>query len=104
MLHIMARDLLSTKRLRNYSDDLIDMGYRIAAIAEIQLALANDPNLATKYSLDKGNGKANWLEQAKATRKEAMAFVHAVKKQRPSEVKNASLRLRNACSKCHALF
>ena len=79
------------------SSALVEMGYRIAAIATVAHAKPPEKDEPKKK-------KADWMEWSADMEKTAIAMAGAAKGRKPVDVKNAAAKLNTACNACHAAF
>jgi hypothetical protein len=79
------------------SSDVAEMGYRVAAIAEVALAKVPEKDEGSKK-------RSDWLEWAGGMRKAAQELAEAAKEKNPSAVKAAAAKLNSACNNCHGTF
>jgi cytochrome c556 len=87
----------SQKQIDQESADLVDMAYRIAAIAEIAHAKPPEKEDAKKK-------KKDWMEWSGDMKKAAVQLADAAKTKKPAEVKTAAAKLNTACNACHGVF
>jgi hypothetical protein len=92
----MSRRPQPQKTIDRESDDLVEMAYRTAAVAEV-----------AKIKLPEEEGKKkikDWVDWCEAMRKSAIELAEAAKAKDPTRVKNAAAKLNSSCNDCHKVF
>jgi hypothetical protein len=93
----ISKKALPAGQLEKESDALTEMGYRVAAIAEVAKIKAPAKDEGAKK-------KADWLTWADSMKKAADELAEAAKDKKPQEVKTAAAKLNSACNNCHGVF
>jgi len=93
----LSRTAKPQAQVEKESADLMEMAYRIAAIAEVAKAKVPEKDEGMKK-------RADWLEWAGGMRKSAQDLANAAKDKNPGEVKAAAAKLNSACNNCHGTF
>lgn len=79
------------------ADAYQQMGYRLAAVADLTKALAPAKDSA-------GKKRADWLKWSDEMHASSMKLVEAAKSKSGAEVKAAATKLNAACNACHSVF
>jgi hypothetical protein len=79
------------------SPALVEMAYRIAAIAEVAHAKPPEKDEPKKK-------KSDWTEWSSDMKKTAIEMADAAKAKKPTDIKNAAAKLNTTCNTCHAAF
>lgn len=79
------------------SADLVEMAYRVAAIAEVAHAKPPEKEDAKKK-------KKDWLEWSEAMKKSALELADAAKAKNPAGIRKAAANLNSNCNECHGVF
>jgi hypothetical protein len=79
------------------STDLVQMAYRIAAIAEVAHAKPPEKDEGKKK-------KKDWMEWTGDMGKNAVHLADAAKSKKPKDIKTAAANLNTTCNTCHATF
>jgi hypothetical protein len=93
----LAKKALPPARLDKESEALVELGYRVAAIAEVAKAKPPEKDEA-------GKTKKDWLEFADGMRKAADGFIEAAKEKKGPAIKAAASKLNASCTNCHSKF
>lgn len=93
----MAKKPLPQGQLDKESAALVEMAYRVSAIAEVAHAKPPEKEDAKKK-------KKDWLEWSADMKKNALAVADAAKAKKPAETKNAVSKLNSSCTTCHGVF
>ena len=97
MLLKIGRDAPTPGFMGKSADALEEMGYRIAAIAEISLAKAPTKDQGKKLVKD-------WVEWSKDMRDAGLELAAASKAKSGANVKTAASKLNHTCNSCHSIF
>jgi len=93
----LGRDVPSAATLTKEGDALEEMGYNIAAIAEITAAFPPTKDVGKQT-------KADWLKLTAEVRDSGIKLAEAAKSKVPNDVKTAASKINAACNSCHTLF
>ena len=93
----LSRKPQAQKLIDKESADLAEMGYRVAAIAEVARIRVPEKDEGMKK-------KKDWIEWCDAMRTSAEEFAEAAKAKNPSGVKTAAAKLNSSCNNCHGVF
>lgn len=97
MLLKVGRDAPAKGTMEKQAAALEQLGYRVAAIAEVAIAKAPKQNKGKQLVKD-------WVEWSKDTRDAALQFAAAAKMKSGADVKAAAGKANNACNACHTIF
>jgi hypothetical protein len=93
----MAKKAPSAKQLEKESAALVEMAYRVAAVAEVAKNKFGDKVKTAK-------DKKDWLGWADDMRKAADEFAEAAKGKKDKAMKTVAKKLDSSCSNCHGKF
>jgi cytochrome c556 len=93
----MGKRALPQSQINKESAALTEMGYRIAAIAEVAHAKPPEKEDAKKK-------KKDWMEWSGNMQKIALELASAAKAKKPAEIKKFTAELNSTCNACHGVF
>src|SRR5262249_15073712 len=93
----LSRKPQPQKLIDRESADLVEMAYRVAAIAEVAKIAVPEKDEGMKK-------KKDWIEWSEAMRKSADELAEAAKTKDPNAVKTSAARLNSTCNNCHGVF
>jgi Cytochrome C' len=93
----MGKKPLPQPQIDKEAPDLVEMAYRVAAIAEVAHAKPPEKDEPKKK-------KKDWLAWSGDMQKKALSLAEAAKAKKPTEIKNAIATLNSTCNECHGVF
>jgi len=93
----LAKKALDEKQLGDEAQSLSEMGYAIAALSEIAIAMAPAKDEGKKK-------KKDWIVWSEEMRDGALAMSAAAKAKKPDDLRKAAKKTDDACVKCHDVF
>jgi hypothetical protein len=93
----LAKKPLPPDQLSSEADALAQMGYRMAALADLTLARAPQKDEAAKKRKD-------WLDWAAGYRAASLSLVEAAQAKKPDLVHQAAKKADATCTRCHDTF
>ncbi len=96
-IRAMARDLMSSAKLKKETDALEEMAYRVVAIGLISDELPPTRDRGKKT-------KAAWLAHNKTMKEASMELIKAAKSGAPATVKKVAAKINSSCNNCHSIF
>jgi hypothetical protein len=97
MIQNLSKKPRPQTQIEKESPALVEMAYRIAAIATIAHAKPPEKDEPKKK-------KADWMEWSADLEKTAISMADAAKAKKPVDVKNAAAKVNTTCNTCHAAF
>ncbi len=93
----LSKRPVSDKQLDKESEALVEMAYRLAAVAEIAKAKPSEKaNNAAK--------KKDWADYADSMRKGAGELAEGAKEKKAPAIKDAASKINSSCNNCHGSF
>lgn len=93
----LAKKAMPEKQLADESQALAEMGYSIAALSEIAVAMAPAKDDGKKK-------KKDWITWSEEMRDASLALATAAKDKKPDDLRKAAKKTDDACVKCHDVF
>jgi len=96
-IEVLADKPLAAKALGDESESLQQMGYAMAAIAEVSLAKPPEKDVGKKKVKD-------WVKWSEDLRDASLQLAEAAKKKDAAALQKATDKANTACNRCHDVF
>lgn len=104
-IEALSDKALTAKQLDEEAKGLEEMGYQVAALAEVAALVPWDNDAMEPLKKDKGKKKLkDWEKWSMDMRDASLALAEAAQKKNIDGVKSAADRANTACTRCHDVF